>query len=102
MRGLIFDIYIYLISPIFGLIFLAAFAYIVIGWLFTAGMIPHNNMTVRNIWTALHNIFEPMVRPLRRLIPMVGNLDVAFIVFLLLIRFVDKALIPRLILLIPI
>lgn len=101
MRGLILDIYIYLISPIFGLIFLAAIAYIVIGWLFAAGVIPQNNMTVRNVWTALHNIFDPMVRPLRRVLPTVGNLDLAFLVFLLLIRFVDKALIPRLILLIP-
>ena len=81
MRGFAFEIYTYLINPVIGLLFWAAIAYVIIGWLFAGGIIPSHNMTMRNIWSALHNLFDPMLRPLRRFVPTVGNIDFSLLVF---------------------
>ncbi|MEL7128025.1 MAG: YggT family protein [Pseudomonadota bacterium] len=101
MRGFLFDIYAYLISPIFGLLFLVVLVYVIMSWLFAGGILQTHNPTARNIWNMLHSVIEPMVRPLRRFIPPMGGFDLSLLVFILLIRFVDKALIPRLIMLVP-
>ena len=84
------------------LIFFAIIIYIVMGWLFAGGVIDSRNQTARNIWSTLHSAIEPMARPLRRVLPQLGQFDLSVLIIILAIPFVRDFAIPRLIALVPV
>ena len=61
------------------------FIYIIFGWLVNFGVINLHNQFVRMVYHAAATLSEPVLAPLRRLIPIVGGLDLSPIVPLLLI-----------------
>jgi len=75
--------------------------YVILGWLMIGGVVDNRNQTVRSIYSFLNQIIEPIARPIRRIIPPIGNLDLSVLVIALAIPFLREYLIPRLILLIP-
>lgn len=86
------------IQPVVFMFTIAMLAYIIVGWLAATGNVsPYKNKGVFQVYTVLHNIFEPMFAPVRRLIPPLGGtLDLSPIVILLGIRFISDGLIPNL------
>lgn len=65
------------------------------------GVVDNRNQTVRSIYSFLFSIIEPVARPIRRVIPTIGNLDLSILVVALAIPFLRDWLIPRAILAIP-
>ena len=101
MQDLLTALYGYFISPILTIYFFALIVYVVLGWLMVGGVVDNRNPTVGSIYQFLFQIIEPVARPVRRIIPPLGNLDLSILVIALAIPFLRDWLIPRIILAIP-
>lgn len=68
---------------------------VVLSWLMGFGIInPHNDM-VRSIWYALNAVTEPLLRPIRRMLPNLGAIDISPVVLLLALFFIQSVVIPN-------
>ena len=56
---------------------------IVLSWLISFNVINTQNDFVRSVWTGLSRLTEPLYRPIRRVLPDLGALDLAPLVVLL-------------------
>lgn len=63
-------------------------AQIIFSWLLAFNILNMSNNFVANISNALHQITEPVLRPIRNLLPNTGGLDLSPIVLFLAIYFV--------------
>jgi len=59
--------------------------YVIISWLYAFDVVSRRNAFVGSIWEFTRRVTDPMLRPLRRLIPPVGGVDLSVLVLLLLI-----------------
>ena len=81
-----------LIDQIINLYIWTLLAYIAIGWLIAFKIINPWQPVVRMIIDALSRIHEPLLRPVRRVLPDFGALDVSPIVLFLLAQFLRNLL----------
>lgn len=68
-------------------------AYAILSWLIAFNIITLQNMLVFQINDLLKRIIEPMLRPLRRVIPNPVGIDLSFFVLFLIVIFVENVLI---------
>lgn len=101
MRELLLGLHGYLVSPLLTLLFFVLLAYVVMSWLFTFGVVNMHNQTARQVFSFLESILEPLVRPIRRIVPPLGQLDISILILALLILFVRDFLILWFISLLP-
>jgi len=101
MHDLLIAIYLYLLRPVLTLAFFVLMGYMIMSWLFTFGVLKPNNPVARQWWNFLHKLVEPILRPVRRFVPNLGQLDLAFLVVVLGILFVRDGLLPALINMVP-
>ena len=66
----------------------------VLSWLIAFNVINTSNQFVRSVWTALQRITEPLYRPIRRILPDFGALDLSPLVVLLVIYILQTVVIP--------
>ena len=59
----------------------------IFSWLYAFNVINASNRFVSSIGTFLYNVTEPVLRPLRRVLPDLGGIDISPIVVLLIIFF---------------
>jgi YggT family protein len=71
----------------------------ILSWLIAFNVINTYNDGVRQIWVALQKMTEPMYRPIRRILPDFGALDLSPLVVLLVLYILGNIVIPRLMLL---
>ena len=64
----------------------------VLSWLIAFNVINTHNDFVRSIWQALDKLTEPIYRPIRRILPDFGALDLSPLVVLLAIGLVTRLL----------
>jgi YggT family protein len=72
------------------LLILQIYTYIIIlvailSWLIAFNVINIHNDFVRSVWNALNAITEPVLRPIRQVLPNLGGLDISPVILLLLI-----------------
>jgi len=67
----------------------------ILSWLIAFNVINTYNGTVRAIWDALRQLTEPLYRPIRRILPDFGALDLSPIVVLLIIGILARIVIPN-------
>jgi YggT family protein len=72
------------------LIILHIYTYVIIivailSWLIAFHVINVYNDLVRSIWNALNAITEPLLRPIRQVLPNFGGIDISPVILLLLI-----------------
>ena len=67
----------------------------VMSWLIAFNVINTYNNAVRSIWLALQRMTEPLYRPIRRIMPDFGALDLSPLVVLLVIGILSQIVIPR-------
>jgi YggT family protein len=65
----------------------------VVSWLVAFNVVNTRNDVVRMIWDTLHRLTEPALRPIRRLLPNLGGIDVSPIILLLLIFFLERVIV---------
>ena len=68
----------------------------VLSWLIAFNVINTSNDLVRNVWNALGTMTEPMYRPIRRILPDFGALDLSPLVVLLILYILMNIVIPSL------
>ncbi len=75
---------IYLVNAVANLIFWALLIYIVLSWLIQFNVVNYrSNSFVRAVVDGLERFIEPMLRPIRRLLPDMGGLDLSPIVLMI-------------------
>ena len=65
----------------------------VLSWLIAFNVINMRNDFVRSVCQGLYRITEPVMRPLRRVLPYMGGVDLSPIVVLLAIMFIEKVIV---------
>jgi YggT family protein len=66
----------------------------ILSWLIVFNVISTYNEFVRSLWTALNRITEPVYRPIRRILPDFGALDLSPLVVLLILYILNNYFIP--------
>ena len=61
----------------------------VLSWLVAFNVINVYNEFVRSIWTALNALTEPLLRPIRQLLPAMGGIDISPVILIILIYFLE-------------
>ena len=62
----------------------------VMSWLIAFNVINTGNQFVASIWEFLYKITEPVLRPIRNMLPNLGGIDISPIILLLLIFFIER------------
>jgi YggT family protein len=68
-------------------------AMIILSWLFAFNIINGRNQFVDAVWRVLTALTEPVLKPIRRVIPTIGGLDLSPIVLFIAIYFVQRVIV---------
>lgn len=60
----------------------------IFSWLYAFNVINSGNQFVNSIGSFLYNVTEPVLRPIRRIMPDLGGIDISPVILLLIIFFV--------------
>jgi YggT family protein len=64
----------------------------VMSWLLAFDVINMRNDFVRSVWNGVNSLTEPLLRPIRRIVPPLGGMDISPIILLLLLSFIQMEL----------
>ena len=70
-------------------------ASVIFSWLIAFNVINPHNQFVRSVWRALDAVTEPVLRPIRRMLPDIGGLDLSPLVLLLGLYFIQTVVLPN-------
>jgi YggT family protein len=62
----------------------------VLSWLIAFNVVNPYNPTVRTIGEVLHRLTEPLLRPIRSVLPNLGGLDISPVILILLLLFLER------------
>jgi len=65
---------------------------VILSWLVAFNIINTHNQFVRSIGNALHQLTEPALRQIRRVVPTFGGMDISPVILLLAIYFLRQVL----------
>jgi YggT family protein len=65
-------------------------AMIIMSWLISFNIINTRNQFVYSVWQILNQLTEPVLRPIRRLLPNMNGLDLSPLVVFLIIMFIQQ------------
>jgi YggT family protein len=65
---------------------------VILSWLVALNMINTHNQIIRTIGNIVHQLTEPVLRKIRRVIPNAGNVDLSVIVLFLLILLAQQVI----------
>lgn len=80
------------IDLILGLLTWLIIGSAILSWLIAFGVVNMNNDVVRAIYDVLSRLTEPLLRPIRNILPNLGGIDISPIVLLLIIFFLRSFL----------
>lgn len=63
--------------------------WVILSWLVNFNIINSHNQVVRSIGRALDQLVEPAMRPIRRVVPPFGNMDISPVILFLIILFLQ-------------
>ena len=98
MGPLIHFVY-FLIDSLLGLLGLAIIISAVLSWLVAFDVINLRNRFVYNFAHFLDAVTRPVLRPIQRIIPAIGGVDISPIIALLIIQGIRSYLLPQILLL---
>ena len=64
----------------------------IMSWLIAFEVVNVRNDVVRSIWNAVTALTEPVLRPIRRILPNLGGVDISPIILLFLLYFLQQLL----------
>jgi YggT family protein len=89
------------ISMLLSIVWWIFLIMIIMSWLINFNVINTRNQFVASVWRVVNQITEPILRPIRRLVPPVGGLDLSPIIVFVIIFFLQSFIandLPRMIL----
>lgn len=96
MNRLIADILVF-ISYLLTIYVWILIASAVMSWLIAFNVINPYNQVVRTIGEFLYRITEPVLRPIRNILPNLGGIDISPVIVILVIFFIQSVVIPNLV-----
>jgi YggT family protein len=81
-----------LISEIAYIYLIILFATVILSWLIGFDVINRRNKVVHTMWDVLNRLTEPVLGPIRRLLPNLGGIDISPLVVALLLLFLRNFL----------
>jgi len=76
------------IDLVLGMIIWIIIAQVIVSWLLAFNILNMSNRFVAMVANALYQITDPLLRPIRRLVPSFGGLDISPIILFLAIYFI--------------
>ena len=65
----------------------------VLSWLIAFNVLNTRNQFVSTVWDMLYRITEPVLRPIRNMLPNMGGIDISPIILLLIIFFIERVIV---------
>jgi len=90
------SILIHFVGPILGLLMFVMIIYMAFSWLIAFNIVNLRNPAMAQIHDLVRRIVEPILTPLRRIIPPMGGLDMAFLIAFLGLLWAKDWLVPTL------
>jgi YggT family protein len=87
--------FIWLINTIFNLVFWLVLATVIISWLMQFGIVDGRNHYVKQINYMLNRLTEPLLSPIRRILPDLGGIDLSPVVLLLGLEFIRQLVVGQ-------
>ncbi|MEZ5996598.1 MAG: YggT family protein [Hyphomonadaceae bacterium] len=81
-----------LIDTLLGLVVVVLIVYVVISWLYAFDIVGRRNAFVHSVYEFCRRLTDPILRPLRRLIPPIAGVDLSVLVLLLGIQLLREML----------
>ncbi len=81
-----------LVQSVLTLYYWVLIAAAIMSWLLAFGVVNRYNRVVAMIEDMLYRVTEPALRPIRRIVPGLGGVDISFIILVLLIIFIKNLL----------
>jgi YggT family protein len=78
------------LSLILNLVWWVFLIMIIMSWLISFNVINTRNQFVAGLWRALNQITDPILRPIRRILPAMGGLDLSPIIVFIIIFFLQQ------------
>lgn len=78
---------VFLIGFVLDVVYYLIFIYVVLSLLVSFNIINLNNDLVRQIYYGISGLVEPLLAPIRRILPSTGGLDFSPLVLLLIVMF---------------
>ena len=78
------------ISMILTLVWWVFLIMIIMSWLISFNVINTRNQFVAGLWRIINQITEPILRPIRRILPPMGGLDLSPIIVFVIIFFLQS------------
>ncbi|HEV2000933.1 MAG TPA: YggT family protein [Xanthobacteraceae bacterium] len=84
--------FLWLVHVIITLYIWILIAAAVLSWLVAFNVVNRLNPTVRMIGDTLYRLTEPLLRPIRNLLPSLGGLDVSPVILILALLFLERVI----------
>ena len=81
-----------LINSIISLYIWALIASAILSWLIAFNVVNTNNQFVYGIVNFLHKVTDPLLRPIRQILPNLGGIDISPILLILILVFIRNLL----------
>jgi len=65
----------------------------IVSWLVAFGVVNVRNQVVRMLVDLLYRLTEPVLRPIRRLLPNLGGIDISPVILILIIFFIQNVIV---------
>ena len=82
----------WLIDTVITLYVYILIASAILSWLVAFNVVNTRNDVVRTVWDFLYRVTEPVLRPIRNMLPNLGGIDVSPIIVLLIIFFIQRVI----------
>jgi YggT family protein len=83
------------ISYLLTLYIYVLFAAVIMSWLIAFNVVNPRNRFVAMLGEFLYRITEPVLRPIRNLLPNLGGIDISPLIVILIIFFIQSVIIPN-------
>ncbi|MGI9374192.1 MAG: YggT family protein [Hyphomicrobiales bacterium] len=77
----------WLILSVLDILTVVIFVMVIMSWLITFNVVNLNNRFVYMVWDVVNKITEPLLGPIRRIMPNMGGLDISPVILLLGVYF---------------
>jgi YggT family protein len=79
-----------LISMVINLLIWLLILQAVLSWLLAFDVVNRSNRLVNTVWDFTNRLSEPLLKPLRKVIPLIGGIDLSPMVLILALIFLDN------------
>lgn len=83
------------VSYVINLYEYVVIAAVVLSWLVAFGVVNHHSSFVRSLLQAINAVTEPLLKPIRRMLPDMGGIDLSPVILLLACMFLRSVVIPN-------